>query len=237
MDEYTMKDARIIKRIVDLLEVKPSDVILEIGGGTGALTKEIVKRKPKKIIVVEIDNRFEKELEKTGAEVIIHDILEMNLPEADKIVSNVPYSICEPLMWKLIHLPCRTVLTLPEKFVERITAEKGKSYSKLTLMMQSFFNIAKDMKVPPEAFKPQPDVISRIVVLTPKKGNFIIQKLFLQQDKKVRNALRDALCDYGLTKKEALKKIENLDIPDIKVSELPLKAFARLKAYKFNCRI
>ncbi len=230
-----MKDNEIIKKMVDLLEIKSSDTVLEIGGGTGALTQEIVARKPQKTIVVEIDERFKEELEKTGAEVIIGDILKMNLPEADKIISNVPYSICEPLMWKLIHLPRRTVLTLPEKFVERITAEKGeKTYSKLTLMMQSFFNIAKDSKVPPEAFEPEPKTTSRVVVLTPIKGKFFIKKLFLQQDKKVRNALRDALCDKGLTKKQALEKLRKFPLPDKKVIELTLKEFEVLKTYKFN---
>ncbi len=234
-DQYMMKNRRIVQRMVDLLDVSSSNIVLEIGGGTGNLTKEIVKRKPKKIIVVEKNERFEKELEKTGAEVVIGDILDMDLPEADKIVSNVPYSISEPLMHKLTHMPRRTVLTLPEKFIDRMTAEKdGERYSKLSLMVQSFFNLRKDVPVPPEAFEPRPGVKSRVVVLSPRKGDFFMQKLFLQQDKKVKNALRDALCDKGLTKNQALGELEDLSLLDKKVSELSLKQFLALKTYKFN---
>ena len=110
-----MIDFEIICRIVDAAKIKTNETILEIGAGKGYLTKALAKE-AKKVIAVEIDSKLKKYLKMKKVQVIIGNALEnIHNLQFDKIVSNIPYSISEPLINKLIFENFKVaILTIPK---------------------------------------------------------------------------------------------------------------------------
>ncbi len=104
IDQVFMSDDRTLERIVDLAEIGKADSILEIGTGTGNLTRLLAKR-AKRVITIEIDERLKPVLEEKfrGKNVqfiwgnALRVLGERKL-KYDKLVSNPPYAICEPLI-------------------------------------------------------------------------------------------------------------------------------------------
>lgn len=213
-----MVNKELIKKIVNYLEIEPNEVILEAGAGSGNLTKELKGN----TIAVEIDEDLVGELEKIkGIEVINKNILEcIDEIKFDKLVGNIPYSICEPLLNKLIKIKFKfAILTLPEKFIKKPL---------IKLVLDEFFDFKILEEVSKECFVPKPKVKSIVIKLVPKEHK-IFGEVYLQQDKKLKNALRESFCKYyNLTKKEALKKIPELNFLDKKGFELDGKEWKKI---------
>ncbi len=216
-DQHFMKDRRVMERIVSLAEPRRSESVLEIGAGDGRLT-DMLSDVFGRVVAIEMDRRFLKPLKELGKrkgniEILFGNALEIigsAVKESDKIVSNVPYAISESLMKRLMRFPFRlAVLTLPQKFAQRIVAEKGsKYYSTLSFLSRVFFDARLSGQVPREAFEPPPRTESEIVVLMSRKRD-LLQAFFLREKMLVKNALREALCETrGLTKRQARKVIE-----------------------------
>ena len=124
------------------------------------------------------------------------------------------------------------VLTLPWRFVERLTANPEESlYSKLSLFAQSFFRIETLLRIEKDAWHPRPDTASMVLRLTPKKpegSDFLLREMALQDDKKLKNALREALVRAeGKTKRGARDVLGKIKIKeklmDKKISEMSLE--------------
>ncbi len=98
--------------IVQKADLKPTDVVLEVGPGTGNLTVKILE-KCRKVIAVELDPRMAAEITKRvqgtplqkKLEVILGDVIKMELPPFDVLISNTPYQISSPLIFKILALP------------------------------------------------------------------------------------------------------------------------------------
>jgi hypothetical protein len=108
-----LKNPAIVQGIVDRAAIKPTDVVLEIGSGTGNLTVKLLE-KAKKVVAVEYDKRMVRELLKRvegtpvekNLQIIQGDVLKVALPFFDVLVANVPYNISSPLLFKLLaHRP------------------------------------------------------------------------------------------------------------------------------------
>lgn len=159
--------------------IRPTDVILEIGPGTGNMTVKMLER-CKKVVACEIDVRLAAELQKRvqGTElqprlqILIGDVLKSELPFFDLCIANVPYQISSPLIFKLlVHRPlfrC-AVLMFQREFAQRLVAKPGdKLYCRLSVNTQLLARVDLLMKVGKNNFKPPPKVESSVVRLEPK---------------------------------------------------------------------
>ncbi|CEJ62446.1 Putative 16S rRNA (-N6/-N6)-dimethyltransferase [Penicillium brasilianum] len=177
--QHVLKNPGIAEQIVHKADLKQSDIVLEIGPGTGNLTAKILE-KAKKVIAVELDPRMAAEVTKrfqgTPAqkrlEVILGDVMKTELPYFDVCISNTPYQISSPLTFKLLATtpaPRTCVLMFQREFALRLFAKPGdKLYSRLSVNAQMWAKIDHIMKVGKNNFKPPPLVESSVIRMVPK---------------------------------------------------------------------
>lgn len=222
-DQHFMIDNDLLEEIASY--ASKWDIVLEIGAGRGALTEKLASR-AKMVYAIEKDSSFIPELENkfTNTRNVVFmfdDALKVDFPQFDKCVSNLPYTICEPLLWKFFRLKFfEAVWVVPESFADILT---GKSWSKLGYIIPLFFGVRKIKTIPKEAFKPQPDTKSALVVLTARTSENPLRSIYTQYDKKLRNALREYFIAKGLKKREASLKSSTLfsqEMLDKKVQNL-----------------
>src|SRR3989344_3389556 len=116
-DQHFLQDFEIARKIVSFLDIKQNEKVLEIGPGKGILTQYLHGN----VTLIEIDKKLCKELKEKFPKfkVVNINILKYN-SNFDKIISNVPYSICEPLMNKLLKIKFKkVVLTFPITFMNK----------------------------------------------------------------------------------------------------------------------
>ena len=215
-DQHMMVDKDIIRKVVDSARIKNSETVLEIGAGSGNLTRELAK-KTKQVIAVEIDKRFEKDLNKIkNANILIGDALkESDKIRFDKLVANIPYAICEPLIYKLIETDFKlAVLTVPKGFSDILFSTKESSkYSRISIIARELFDIETLMDVPRDAFDPVPRTDSIVLKIEPRKGNDAQRELLKRQQLKVKNAImRTLFLVKKSTKNQARKDIKTLKL-------------------------
>jgi len=145
-----LKDQKIAEEIVEAGEIKPGDVVLEVGPGKGILT-EILLKKAKKVVAIEKDERlveflrekFAEEIKNGKLELICGDILKLStlysLPSTFKIIANLPYYLTSFFLRKFLsdeHQPSLMVLMIQKEVTERIVGRKGeakRNFSRFTL--------------------------------------------------------------------------------------------------------
>ncbi|EME81430.1 uncharacterized protein MYCFIDRAFT_155610 [Pseudocercospora fijiensis CIRAD86] len=180
LGQHILKNPGVAQAIVDKADVKQSDVVLEIGPGTGNLTARILE-KAKKVVAVEMDPRMASEITKrfqgTPAakrlDLILGDVIKMEkLPYFDVCISNTPYQISSPLTFKLLATspsPRSCVLMFQREFAMRLFAKPGdKLYSRLSVNCQMWAKVDHVMKVGKNNFNPPPQVESNVVRISPK---------------------------------------------------------------------
>ncbi|MCJ1255675.1 Dimethyladenosine transferase [Lignoscripta atroalba] len=179
LGQHVLKNPGVAQAIVDKADLKQSDVVLEVGPGTGNLTIKILE-KAKKVIAVELDPRMAAEVtkrvqgkpEQKRLEVMLGDVVKIDLPYFDVCISNTPYQISSPLTFKLLALsptPRVCILMFQREFAMRLFAKPGdRLYSRLSVNAQMWAKIDHIMKVGKNNFKPPPAVESSVVRLVPK---------------------------------------------------------------------
>ncbi len=184
LGQHFLKDARIARRIVDLLIIDPGDRVLEIGPGPGALTAHIMAAAPSRLLLVEKDDywaAYHADARLTGAadcagrlEVRTGDALDFpweSLSGPWKIISNLPYNVGSPLVWDIVsRVPelTRAVFMVQKEVAERLCASPGgREYGALSVWVQSHARVEWGFEVGPGAFAPPPKVDSAVVALTP----------------------------------------------------------------------
>jgi len=171
----------ISEKIVRLAEIKPDDTIIELGVGFGALTIHLAGI-CKKVIGLEIDSgimRYHREEDSLPENVtLLHqDILQADFAKLAeesggriKIIANLPYSISNPLLFKLTEHKNRmewAVLMLQKEVAQRLTAEIGtKDHGILTIRMAACASVKKLLELGPQHFHPRPKVDSQVVKIT-----------------------------------------------------------------------
>ncbi|RLI96565.1 MAG: hypothetical protein DRO99_04235 [Candidatus Aenigmatarchaeota archaeon] len=214
-DQHMIVDPGIIRQIVEIADIDPGDTVLEIGPGTGNLTRPLSKRAGK-VIAVEIDKRFTPMLKAIrNVEVVEGNALdEIEGLDFERVVSNIPYAICEPLVRKLFRKRfILAILTVPKGFAHILTARRDDArFSKLTAAAHAFFDIESIFEVPREAFEPPPDTDS-VVIRMRRKGDSLQKEVLLRDGLKAKNAIARALfISRKMTKNEAKKAIKSLEI-------------------------
>ena len=181
-------DKDILEKIVNVIQINQKN-ILEIGPGTGSLTSYILKKKPKKIIVIEKDQNLAKKLEQNFKEklkVINEDILNIDetslINEKLTVFGNLPYNISTEILSKWIvnlndnfwfdHL----VLMFQKEVADRIIAKYNtSSYGRLTVLANWKLKIVKVCDIKPDSFFPKPKVDSSLLLFSPKNKIFKIK--------------------------------------------------------------
>ncbi len=183
-----LTDENILEKIVNIIQIKGKN-ILEVGPGTGNLTSYILKKEPKKVIVIEKDKNLATKLRLNFIEkvtVINNDIMKVDetslLNEKFTVFGNLPYNISTEILSKWIvnlndsfwfdHL----VLMFQKEVADRIIAKFNTStYGRLSILANWKLNIIKICDIKPESFFPKPKVDSSLLLLSPKKKIFKIQ--------------------------------------------------------------
>lgn len=251
-------DEEILDKIIEVADLSKDDMVIEIGPGMGTLTKKLAE-KAQKVLAIELDERLVKLLQETLAHlknvaIIQGDILKINLKELIKsraqsprskvkVVANLPYYITTPI---IIHLlKAREVLSnivvMVQKEVGRrmVAKPRTKDYGALSILVQYYTKPRITIKVPRNAFLPEPEVDSCVVnleVLEKPAVEVEDEELFFKVARTAfeqrRKALKNALShsrDLRLSKEKVLEILEKADIKPLRRGEtLSLEEFARL---------
>ena len=188
-------DNNILNKIIDLAGINNNDVI-EIGPGTGNLTKKIIEQNPKNLILIEKDHKLTNSLKNDlkkhkNCEIFNEDILKFDLENKIKknsiIIGNLPYNISSQILVKLIKfqkwLPKyrKLILMFQREVAEKILGKYNTShYGRLSILTAARLKITNCFNVSPNSFYPVPKVKSTVLVFEP-----IINKNF--QVKNIEN--------------------------------------------------
>ena len=179
-------DQNIINKIVNIVDIKDKNV-LEIGPGTGNLTIEILKRKPKKIILIEKDNNLVDLLQNRfgkSVKIINEDVLRINESMLDNqkliVFGNLPYNISTEILSKwILNLSQKKfwfhclVLMFQKEVADRIISKfNTKDYGRLSVLANWRLKIKKIFDIKPSSFQPKPKVESSVLFFEPK-SNFL----------------------------------------------------------------
>ncbi|HLG91048.1 MAG TPA: 16S rRNA (adenine(1518)-N(6)/adenine(1519)-N(6))-dimethyltransferase RsmA [Candidatus Saccharimonadales bacterium] len=212
LGQHWLQDEAILKAVCDSADLDQDDTVLEIGPGSGNLTRHLVER-VKKVVAVELDGnlaaKLPKIVEAPNLEVIKADILKFeltNLPVGYKVVANIPYYLTSNLLRTLSESsnpPAGMTLLVQKEVAERICAGPGQM-SVLAVSVQLYYECTLGIEVPARLFTPPPKVDSQVVILKrrPKplfadldtvKFFRIVKAGFSEKRKKLRSSLAGGL--------------------------------------------
>jgi len=180
-------DREILKKISEITPIKDK-IVLEVGPGTGNLTTFILKKTPKKLIVVEKDNELATniaEIFKDQLTIINDDILNVDekslSSEKITVFGNLPYNISTEILSRwIVNLKTdfwfdHLVLMFQKEVADRIIADFNTSdYGRLSILSNWKLNITKICDIKPESFSPRPKIDSSLLFFSPKKNFFKI---------------------------------------------------------------
>ncbi|MFA9504274.1 16S ribosomal RNA methyltransferase A [Natrinema sp. H-ect1] len=223
-DQHFLVDDRVLDRLPTYLEAIDADTsqLLEIGGGTGALTDRLLAAGDE-VTVVERDRdlaeflreEFADEIAAGELTVIEGDALEVDLPDFTASISNLPYGVSSEIAFRLFPEKKPLVLMFQQEFAERMVAEPGTSeYGRLSVSSQHYADVELVESIPKEAFDPQPAVQSAVVRAVPREPDYtvadedfflrFVKAVFTQRRKTVRNAIRNTAHISGLGEPDAV---------------------------------
>ncbi|MBP9913507.1 MAG: ribosomal RNA small subunit methyltransferase A [Opitutaceae bacterium] len=214
-------DGNIVRKSLELAEVSPGDVVVEVGPGLGTLTSALLEAGAT-VWAVERDAtlaayvrdtlciQFPSTLHLLEADAVEHPLAALAATSAAdfKIVANLPYAISTPWMDAVLGgpLPARLVLMLQLEAAERYAAPPGsKTFGAISIFLQAAYDIAPGHRVSGACFHPRPDVDSCLLHLVRKPAPYVfptatkalIRACFQQRRKQLGALLRDRLPDGG----------------------------------------
>ncbi len=227
-----------VRRIVQFAGIQHEDVVVEIGAGAGALTRELAAVAGR-VIAIEIDRDLIHDLRASvpdHVEIIEADALEVDFPSVPfRLVGNLPYNAATALLKRFIEHRgrIRDVTAMIQKEVaERLTAKPSTSeYGPLTVLVQYYATVRYGFTVPPGAFRPRPKVDSAVVRLewkpdVPDARGFtdFVHRAFSSRRKKLVNNLLHAL--PSITRERIVEYLNTAGIAtDSRPEELSLGQF------------
>jgi 16S rRNA (adenine1518-N6/adenine1519-N6)-dimethyltransferase len=210
LGQHFLTDQTVAARIVDCLQAKPTDNVIEIGPGEGVLTEFLVKKFPN-LRLLEVDERAVEVLKKRFADrpvqIIEADVLkwpmETELPAEVAFIGNLPYNISSPIFFRMLEHRDRVkegVFMIQKEVAERICADEGsKTYGILSVLLGAYFDLSYAFSVPPTVFRPPPKVMSGVLRMARKaeqpdipfpRLKRVVRQAFGQRRKTLRNALK-----------------------------------------------
>jgi 16S rRNA (adenine1518-N6/adenine1519-N6)-dimethyltransferase len=216
LDQHFLENGKILELEVEKAELSSKDKVVEIGCGDGRLTKKILEKNCY-LLGFEIDERFKEKLSKIKNkrfEIFFNDAIKSNWQGANKIVANIPYSLSEPLIHKIISERIELGVVIVGENFKKILEEKK---TKIGIIAGLYFDIEFVLKIDKKEFNPIPRVNSWMIKLIRKnvlsKSEEILQGI-LERKGKLKNAILYALVSEGLTKREAREKIVGLGLSE-----------------------
>ena len=232
-----LKDSNILDNIVKESNVQKDTLVIEVGVGSGALTK-VISKNAGQIIGYEIDSSLKPILEKdvmkiSNVQIVFDDFLKRNIKDDLSlydyknimVVANLPYYITTPIVMKFINeqIPInKMVIMVQNEVADRFNATVGsKSYNSLSVYLKYYFDIKKAFTVSRNCFYPKPNVDSAVIVFNKKTNSYNVldEDLFF---KLVRDSFKQ--------KRKTLKN--NLKNYDIDVINESLKSFGKDISYR-----
>ncbi len=214
-----MHDQNLARWIVQKAQLSPTDFVVEIGPGLGALTEPALAAGAR-VLAIEKDGRLVEFLRQRFAEKpfeIVHgDALEFDVrrlfPRGPiKLLGNLPYNIASEILLRFLAVPTPmtlALLMLQKEVAERFSAAPGsKDYGILSLVLQSQYRVDYLRTVPASVFLPQPEVDSAFIRLTPRAPGelpdydrdlflALVRRGFSQRRKQVGKLLREYVADW-----------------------------------------
>jgi 16S rRNA (adenine1518-N6/adenine1519-N6)-dimethyltransferase len=214
MGQNFLRDDELARWLAGALEISPADTLVEIGPGTGAVTRHLAGS-ARRLVLIEKDRRLAAHLRETFGGDPRVEVIEADARETDlrpffkrapvKVLGNLPYSVGTPILLRWTATPSpvdRAVFMLQREVCERIVAAPGNGdYGRLSLRVQARW-LAKLLRtIPPAAFHPRPAVESGVVALTPRPRESLppfdealferlVRAGFAQRRKQLKNLLR-----------------------------------------------
>ena len=257
MDEFEFKkkfgqnflqNKAIINKIALVADIEPNSLIIEVGPGSGNLTVALANMyKDSSILAYEIDNSLENVLasrlkDYDNIKVLFSDFLKADIALDVKefsynniyFVSNVPYYITTPILFKLIesNLSFEKIVMMVQKEVgDRFCSKvSSKDYGALTVILNYYFNIKKEFIVDRNQFYPRPNVDSVVVSFSRKNNDLVVKdkelfsKLVHDSFQFRRKTLKNNLKKYDLVVIESILKKYDYDL-GVRAEELDYKIF------------
>ena len=246
-DQHFLVDDRVLDRLPTYLpEGADRSHLLEIGGGTGALTDRLLAAGDR-VTVIERDpdlaaflrREFDAEIEADRLDVVEGDALSVDLPAFTACVSNLPYGASSEIAFRLLPLGAPLVLMFQREFAERMVADPGTSeYGRLSVSTRHYAGVELVEHVPRAAFDPQPRVDSAVVRATPRAPDYevddadffldFVKAIFTQRRKTIRNGIRNTAHISGLDDPEAVVAAADEETLGRRAGDLSPSEFAAL---------
>ena len=225
LGQHFLTDKNIAKKIVDGFEAKYEDGhVLEIGPGTGILTFMLASVFKERLTAIDLDQESVDYLNNVKAErkiedlnIVFADFLKFDLSRITdseiSIIGNFPYNISSQIFFKILENREKIPLTygmIQREVADRIVAPPGnKTYGILSVLLQAFYDLKMELKVPPGVFNPPPKVNSAVISMV-RKENFtldcderlffrIVKQSFQNRRKTLRNSLKTLILNPDLT--------------------------------------
>lgn len=194
LGQHFLVDQGVVREILRMAALTREDTVIEVGSGLGSLTMALAEVAGK-VIALEKDEKLYALLqdrlasyphvERVRTDALFFDYA--SLEPGTKVVSNLPYSIATPLLFRFIEQRGRItemVLMFQKEVADRLMAPPGgKEYGSLSLAVRLYSQVEKGFKVPPSAFWPRPKVESmvvRLTLLTKPRVELANEKLFFE---------------------------------------------------------
>jgi len=215
--QHFLVDDAVLDNIVRHIRPRPCDRMLEIGPGRGALT-QLLCGELDELHGIELDRDLIAGLERRYSNLVLRqgDVLAVDLPSFFasgewRLVGNLPYNLSSPLLLALAPLGRYIIdmhFMLQRELALRLAADPGtKSWGRLSVALQRFWQVEALFDVPPDAFDPPPKVMSQVVRLNPRREllavtdesvlNRVVAAAFGQRRKTLNNSLRDFGFDFS----------------------------------------
>lgn len=210
LDQFFLVDREVIEEMISSLKIGREDTVLEIGAGTGILTRKLAET-TREIIAVEIDKKFQNELRKIQGDVRLIfddalDVIKGNKVKFNKLAGSLPSSIIEPLMHVLVKRDFKlAVFLVPLKFAFKLTDSN---------VLNAFFETEILKKISRKSFSPRPKTNWAIIRLTKKsdplktgeRERFLRQFVYEHPRAKLKNALVEGLVRFYKFQRRTLTK-------------------------------
>ncbi len=242
--QHFLTDYSVIERIIMALAPAPTDRLVEIGPGRGALTLPLLRRHGS-LCAIEFDRDLIEPLRAAAQpvgtlEIISADVLRVDFTALAaggtiRLVGNLPYNISSPILFHALDHAAAIHdmhFMLQKEVVERMAAAPGsKVYGRLSVMLQALCEVVPLFEIGPEAFRPPPKVDSAVVRLLPRPAQQIgiddralfarvVHDAFGQRRKTLRNALAN-VCSADAMLRAGIRA-------DLRAEQLPVASFIAL---------
>ncbi len=239
LGQHFLKDSQVVGRIAASLSADATDRIIEIGAGTGALTRELVRR-CSDLHVFEVDQRLVEMLQQEFPGITLHprSILDADFSSLTEgltnklyITGNLPYYLTSPILFLVLDqcdLFAEAVFMIQKEVAERLVAKpRTKAYGVLSVQTQVLGRVELLFLVPPHVFYPPPKVESAVIRYRPGNSRYpgsvrdldvplnifksVVRTAFQQRRKKLSNALKQLFEDGFPDGFDAGRRAEELE--------------------------